>query len=202
MQDDIRDRYRTAPEAHTPLPHKARRPAAPDGEPATSPKKPKKGSKKWLFSLLVLLIIIGLAFGIWWFIKGRDSGPIPKSIQKSAGFAIYYPSSMPLGYSLDKSSVNQSNQIIFFKLKSGDNAINISEQAAPPTPPDFSALQKFNSSFKNLSIVGGRSIYGISQNQPVALLLTNTTLININGTKGTPLSTVAEVTENMNPITN
>lgn len=159
--------------------------------------KRRRNFKKFLLILITLIIIVGLAAAGWLFIKDRDSGPLPKSIRQSVKFPLYYPSPLPVGYSLDKNSIKSANSIIFFNLNSATNTINISEQAAPANPPDFAALQRSNTSFKKLDVVGGQAVYGVSQKVPVAFLITNTTLINVNGAKNTPVDVIAKTVQYM-----
>lgn len=200
MQDDIRDRYRTPRRPKTAVPPTPRPATLAAEEPKPVAKEPKKSRKKLLFRLLAVVIIIAVATSTWWYFSSKGSGPIPKKIRQSVNFSLYYPSQLPAGYSLDKSSVKFSNQIVFFNLKSVDNTINISEQTAPANPPDFATLEKFNTSFKSLDVIGGKAIYGTAESLPVAFLLSNTTLVNISGTKNTPLDAVAKTTQSMSPL--
>jgi hypothetical protein len=157
----------------------------------------KLKSKKTGFLFVVFAAVIAV-FLVLLLFKKQDS-PIPKNIEKSVNFALYYPSNLPNGYSLDKNSVKSENQIVFYSLSSGDKKISISEQAAPSNPPDFEKIQKGNTSFKPLDTAGGHAIYGVSQKTPAAILLTNTTLINISGDKNVPLDTIVKTTKSMNP---
>jgi hypothetical protein len=158
----------------------------------------KERSKK-SFYIPVAMLLIAIAVGLVLFLQKSDS-PVPKNIQKSVNFALYYPSTLPSGYTLDKGSVKSENQIVFYSLDNDGKKISISEQAAPANPPDFENIQKGNTSFKILNVAGGRAIYGVSQNLPAAIFLTNTTLINISGDKNIPLDTIIKTTQQMSPL--
>jgi hypothetical protein len=152
--------------------------------------------KTYVMSVVVGLLII-LTVSV--LAATRTSNKLPKYLEKSAGFSIYYPSVLLADYNLDKKSVTYENQIIFFSFSNGSKKISVSEQAAPKNPPDFSLIQKSNTSFKKLDVTGGQAIYGVSQNVPAALLLTNTTMINISASNNVPLDNVAAFAQNMKP---
>jgi hypothetical protein len=167
-------------------------------EKSLSEKSKSKNKKKWLY-IPVAMLLVAIAVGLVLFLQKSDS-PVPKNIQKSVNFALYYPSTLPSGYTLDKGSVKSENQIVFYSLDNDGKKISISEQAAPANPPDFENIQKGNTSFKILNAAGGRAIYGVSQNLPAAIFLTNTTLINISGDKNVPLDTIVKTTQQMSPL--
>lgn len=133
-------------------------------------------------------------------IKTHSPYGLPAAIVQQAGFPLYFPSSLPNSYTYKDGSARQSGGIVFYALQNGQKQISISEQAAPANPPDFSAIQKSNTSFRALNIVGGQAIYGVYQGTPAAILLTNTTLININGAKNMPLDVVAKVAQDMSSV--
>jgi hypothetical protein len=170
----------------------------------TVDEKPSAKSKKRHFKnflqlkyVALLCVLLVAALILFLLVINRSSGPIPQNIKKSVSFPVYYPSSLPRGYALEKSSVQYENQILFFSLNHGSRKISVSEQVAPKNPPDFDLIQKGNTSFKKLDTTGGEAIYGVSQSIPAAILLTNTTLINIRGSKDVPLDVIGKLIQNM-----
>ena len=166
------------------------------------PKKPKKSRKKpIILSLVILLILLALGAGGWFFTH-RNPSPIPNNIKTQAGFAIYYPSSIPAGYAYDKNSAKLQQKILFFSLSSGNNKVSISEQAAPTPPPDLTAIQKNYTTFSSISSPAGQAILGTNPttDSPSAILATNTTLISLTGTKGTPTDVISKLVQNMSSL--
>jgi hypothetical protein len=157
---------------------------------------PKKMKNKFIIPALALVVLLVAFIGAWIYFH-RSTSPLPKQVTGGVNFPVYYPSYLPEGYTFDKSSTHLENQIIFFGLSNKKEKISISEQAAPKNPPDFGLILKRNVSFKKLSLTGGQAIYGVSQNIPAAIILTNTTLINISGSSNIPLDNIAKITQSL-----
>jgi hypothetical protein len=157
---------------------------------------PKKIKNKFIIPALALfvLLVAFISAGIYFH---RSTPPLPKTVTGGVNFPVYYPSYLPKGYAFDKSSTHLENQILFFGLSNKKEKISISEQAAPKNPPDFELILKRNVSFKKLDVTGGQAIYGVSQNIPAAIILTNTTLINISGSSNIPLDNIAKITQSL-----
>lgn len=122
-----------------------------------------------------------------------------KHAQKIVSFPLYYPV-LPSAYKLDKSSVKTESQIVFYSISDGDKKISVSEQPIPTSPPDFEKIKKSNPSFKKLDSLAGQAIVGTYLDKPVAFLLTNTTLININASKDTPEDIVRGIAASMRSL--
>jgi hypothetical protein len=162
-----------------------------------SHQKNRRSFKKFLIVLLLIAMIAG-ALGFWQYSKNSSGGPLPKTVRQSVKYPLYYPTPVPAGYKLDHNSVKSTGQLVFYNLVSASNTtISISEQAVPKNPPDFDALQKFNTSFKKLDVISGRAIYGVSRDVPVGVLITNTTMISLYGSKNTPIDVIAKLIQNM-----
>ena len=156
-----------------------------------------------MYLLLLLMIPISISLvvlGGILYLRSMTTDPFSPIIASNAHFPLYYPVSIPEGFVYDNASARLENDIVFFTLRRGDETINISEQATPVRPPDFDAIQRSNTSFKTLGVLGGQAIYGVYQKTPAAIILTNTTLININGAKNMPLDVVANVAQSMRSL--
>jgi hypothetical protein len=108
-------------------------------------------------TILTMAIVIG---GLVWMHYNHHSEQLPSNLKKSVNFAVYYPSALPSGYSLDKKSSSVDKGILFYSLSNNDKKISISEQAAPKVPPDLNAIQKVNTSFKKTDTPAGQAIIG------------------------------------------
>jgi hypothetical protein len=162
----------------------------------------KSNRNGWrLLITMVIIVIILVAAGIIFSRTNKSETPLPPQIAAAVNFPIYFPSVMPEGYSLDKNSASAKNQAIYFSISSQNRKISISEQALPKNFPSLDGLQK-TTGLKKINVAGGQAIYGVSQGLPVAIVATNTTLLNINGTQNTPIDVVIKLIQNLNLIAN
>jgi hypothetical protein len=150
-------------------------------------------------AVLTMAIVIG---GLGWMYHNRNSGQLPSSLKKSVNFAVYYPSALPAGYSLDKKSSAVDKGILFYSLSNNDKKISISEQAVPKIPPDLNAIQKVNTSFKKIDTPAGQAIIGLDPTSqvPVAVIETNTTLVNVSGSEGTPSDVINKLAQSLTSL--
>jgi hypothetical protein len=123
----------------------------------------------------------------------RNSGPLPKQIRTNTSFTLYYPSSLPKGYTYDKKLTRQDAGIVFYNFRSDKHVISVSQQALPDHPPDINNL----GGFSKLDVTAGKAAVGISGSSPTAIVLTNSTIITINGSKDTPQDVVATLAKNL-----
>ncbi len=149
----------------------------------------------WVISVL-LVTSLGLAGGGLYYYRWRSDWPIPKVVRSQIQFPIYYPSSMPKGYSYQKGFAKIQNGILFYKITSGNRTIVIGEQAIPVAPPDLSSLI----GFKKIVTLAGNAAVGSNNGQPIAIVLSNTTLININGSKNVPNDVVGNLAKSMSTL--
>jgi hypothetical protein len=161
--------------------------------------KARKTNKRLLFAVTIIVVFL-VAFGLIINRMRKPVTPLPSQVTASVNFPIFFPSSLPAGYTLDKNSASVQKQIVFFSVSNHERKVSISEQAVPKNLPDLSTLQKANSSFKKMDAAGGQALYGVAQSYPVAIVATNTTLINMNGTKNTPLDVIVKLVQNLNSI--
>ena len=167
--------------------------------------KKKKTKVRSPARMAYLLAVLCLAASVILFFVQQGSNkdlPFNKNAVSGANFPFYYPSSLPRDYNLDQKSAAVNNGILFFTLKNVGRTINITEQAEPKQPPDLANLQKFNTSLKNLSINVGTAVLGIDPGTraPVAIIITNTTLINVSASANTPQDVVKAVVQNMRSL--
>jgi hypothetical protein len=148
-----------------------------------------------LSALIILLIIIAVSLTL----VGEEKS-LPSSITKEVGYSLYYPVPPPSGYALEKKSLKVDRQIVFFTLSNNAKKIFITEQAKPKNPPDFKKLQQGYPNLKRIDTLAGEGIYGLVREIPIGIVLTNTTLISINGSANTPVDVVARTAQNMSSL--
>lgn len=121
----------------------------------------------------------------------------PATVVKQAGFPLYYPSPLPLGYGYQEGSAEVSNGLVTYRIKDGNNLVTISEQVRPPNPPVLTRLAGFTS----LSTDAGNAAVGTANTkQPLAIIVSNTTLITITGQANVPSDIVAKVAQAMSSL--
>lgn len=79
-------------------------------------KKVRNKRRRAVLFILLFVLLIGGGAGGWLYLH-RAISPIPKKIQKSVSFPVYYPDpkKLPAGYTLDKNSINtpQKNAVLY-----------------------------------------------------------------------------------------
>lgn len=94
----------------------------------------------------MVLLFGGASIGMWLYLH-RSVSPVPKSIQKSVSFPIYYPeqAKLPAGYNLDLRSFKNPvpNGISYIVRYSNGNKLVFSLQEKPSD----SELQSFNANY-------------------------------------------------------
>jgi hypothetical protein len=84
-------------------------------ETETKPKRKRKTNKVKILILLLVFIPLGIITSFIFFGQvSKSSNPIPKNIQQSAAFNLYYPSKLPGGYSINKNSFSQTGSVVAY----------------------------------------------------------------------------------------
>jgi hypothetical protein len=83
-----------------------------------------------LFIAIGILATIAICLG---YLTFNNSGPIPRHYRKGLDFAIYYPTRLPEGYSVDGASLERKGDSILFSIHTpnGKNIV-VSQQKTPP----------------------------------------------------------------------
>jgi hypothetical protein len=106
-------------------------------------------NKKLFLIPLGGLIVIGLLFGLY--IMGGSASLVPKKIQQSVDFPIYYPNSVPRGYVLSVQSFRLAEAgVVLFTVAYGNGKEIIFSEQQQPSSND---MDKFISSYLPLNSV-------------------------------------------------
>lgn len=96
--------------------------------------KKRAPSKRFFFVLGLVLVVAALAVGLH-AVLGRHASLVPKNIQKSVDFSVYYPDpqKLPAGYTLDTKSFKlaQPGVVLFAVTYGTGNNIVFSEEKQP-----------------------------------------------------------------------
>lgn len=138
-----------------------------------------------------------LIAGVVILVTGNRSS-IPAAISKEAGFPLYYPSSMFKGYAYQTGSARLNNGVVFYTLHDATSKVTVSEQAVPQNPPNLSELIGFTS----LKTIAGNAAIGVGSesNAPVAIIVSNTTLIIMTGQRNMPSDVVSTLAQDMRSL--
>lgn len=161
-------------------------------KPAPAKTKTKRSRKFLVAGSITTGVIVIAIVGGFLFLKS-DSGPIPKNIRQEVNFPVYYPTALPQGYQLAKNTFSAQDNIIFYRLINGGNTIVVSEQTSPPNPLDF----KNTPGFGEIPSTAGEAAAGIINGAPVAVVVTEKTMINIQGSKDVSRDVVAKLAQSM-----
>ncbi len=141
----------------------------------------------------MILSAAGIGYFFW---RHQGKNPLLADLQTTPNFPLYYPT-LPTEFTYKKGSGSLRSGVVFFAIEKGDETTLISEQAAPTTsPPKLDDLKGFT----KLAIPAGNAVIGANANQPVAIILSNTTLITINGQANTPSDVVSSIAKNMSSL--
>jgi hypothetical protein len=137
-----------------------------------------------------------IAFAVSIQLIHRDKPPLPNSIVSATSFALYYPSPVPSGYTYKNHSAKVESGIVFYELQSGSRTITISEQAAPSNPPSLTHL----TGFTNFQTPAGDTAIGTSLGKPIAITLSNTTLVTVTGAPTVPSDVITSIAKTMSSL--
>jgi hypothetical protein len=156
---------------------------------------------KWLL-IAFIAIVLFVSFGIgYYYLHNKPPTSVsflPASIVNSVNFPVYLPSKIPTGYDYEVDSANIRNGILFYKITSGAKIITITEQSKPSKSIDLNAIP----SYASLTVLAGKAAIGISVGNPAAIIMTPSTLVTINSTKGTLKDTVVTIAQSMSLLNN
>jgi len=154
---------------------------------------PAKKRRKLVAAGIIVAVIVIMAAGAWLLLIKKGSDPVPKNISQAVNFPVYYPSPVPQGYRLEKNAFSVQDDIVFYHLVDGDSTIVISEQTSPPNPLDL----KSTPGFGEVPSTAGEAAAGLVNGSPVAIVVTEKTMINIQGSKNTSRDLVAKLAQAM-----
>ena len=158
-------------------------------------RKPVKSSLIAL-PILAVLAIAGLGISKYMNKSQPFIPPLPSNIISGLNFRVYYPSKLPPGYEYQDKSAGTQPGLFYYKLKNGNKTITITQQLAPPSGVDLTALP----SYSNLSVPNGKAALGISVGNPSAVIIIDRTIININASKGVTKEAVSGIARDIKPV--
>jgi hypothetical protein len=103
------------------------------------------------------------------------------------------PSSLPESYKYNKKAIRQESGIVFYSFVNDKHTVSVSQQTLPNNPPALNTL----GGFSKLEVSAGNAAVGVNGTSPTAIILTNSTIITINGSRDTPQDVVATIAKNM-----
>jgi|GEM_PF-1791285 len=179
-----------------------RQPAA--SQPPAKPKRPLD-PRRWrrqtqaLAAGLALLVVIGGLGAAFW----ASSTPIPQAARQGITFPLYYPKTLPQGYTVDAQSFTQKDKTVIFSIKGpGGKNIAVSQQHLP-VGLDLS-VHKNPAGIKlpderNFTTGIGQAQMSLWGDKMVASLVTNETWLILNVT-GIPPKDAEAVASSFRPL--
>lgn len=211
MSEDLRGRYRGSYEtARRPSqrysPSPAAVPLTTKPSPTPAKQQPKRLWRRLLIGLLILVALAGVGFGSFWlWQQHQDSkNPFPRGVRKGITFPLYYPYTLPAGYSVDRNSFQQKDGVVIFSINAPSNRnIAVSEQAlpvpAPTHPKDSSPVPLPSTTEKNYSLSIGAAHIGFWGDRYVSDIITSRSWVILNVTHFTADEAVT-VTQYFKPV--
>jgi len=143
VHENLRHAYQPPPVPNLPAPRL--QPAAniinqPEPEAHYNlPGQPKRLRPR-LTVVFIVLILLATA-GVYAYPKYANANPFPAGIRSNAGLSLFYPSKLPAGYTVDKTSINLSNGVLLYSANNGDKRLVFTLQKTP-TAFDFANFYK------------------------------------------------------------
>ena len=138
-----------------------------------------------LFTAGILAICL-ISYGVWG-IMNRQKWPDPTLVAsaQSASYPIYYPSTLPKGFSPVAGTPKTSSDVFIYTLVyDGNKKLFVS---AVPKPAGVQFSDFYNRILSNKSTVlnnAGTAVVGNANNQPIGSLVTSKTWVTINAPSG------------------
>lgn len=158
----------------------------------------KPQDQRKLNSTLVVIASIVVGIFILGFVayklltRSSTSVVFPNNIKDSVSYDLYYPSSLPSGYSLDTSSMKIEQGVVSFAVNTVGQNIFINEQ---PLPSEFGSFKI--DGFDSVVTASGTLLVGVALDTPTAILTTDNTLITIKGSTDVSKETITEIGQRM-----
>lgn len=144
------------------------------------PKSRRKLSLK-LFAAGACIGVAGLLFAAGYGLKSSaDSKSLPAKVTGQADYTVYFPSPMPPGYSYMKDTATFQIGQVFYKFNNGRKRVTVKEEPVPNQKPNLSLL----AGYRQFDTPIGKAALGSTFGQPIAVVVTNSTIITLNGTGG------------------
>lgn len=177
--DDLRDRLRGGPPNQwSPTSQEPVLRPLPVSQPLVDSPAPTKPKRKKLYIALVLVFIVAVSAGVYYYLTRIQNNPIPASVQSAVSLPLYYPEKLPEGFSLDRNSYSVSGGIVSFHAVNQQNQkLIFTIQPRPPTF-DFSTFyQKGLSGTEQFTTPVGQAAIGKAQTKLIGNLVTETSWI-------------------------
>jgi hypothetical protein len=173
VPDSLKHAYQPPP---TPAHHQPAKPEQPRVSVAESAiRRPKAKPKKHLFPkrLLLTVLILGLlsGAGVWAYPKYAHKNPFPADIRSKSAVALFYPSKLPVGYTINANSIHLDNGVLTYAATKNGLRIVFTTQPAP-TGFDFQAfIQKYLKNVQPVSTTYGQGFIGQSQDRSLGSMV-------------------------------
>jgi hypothetical protein len=142
------------------------------------------------------VLLVGLGGGlITWKFHAHPSGPFTASVEQAAGFPLLAPRTLPEGVFYDQNPAKANQGVVSFSLKNIHGTITVTEQSAPPNLPNFTGM-----GLKNYQVPAGTAYTGSSNNRPITIITSNTTLVSITANSSVPGDVIARIVKSLASI--
>jgi hypothetical protein len=155
--------------------------------------------QRWKLIALICSITIAVAGASVWLIVAHpwvQTSSLPSGITHTAAFPLYYPAPVPDGFAYAAGSAKLDRNLLLFKMRRGSTVLTVTEQPAPTNAPNFSQL----SGFQSVPVQAGKAVIGSSLGEPIALFLSNTTLVTASSPNNTPSDVLVGFVKNLHSL--
>jgi len=180
VHESLRDAYQAPPNATEPPASEHQLRSQPlDRQPARPGTSPaKKRSKKFLKLLIILVLLAGLiGGGLYAYPKYVKANPFTPDIQTNADFSLFYPTKLPAGYTIDKSTIKLTNGVVIYAAANGDLRIIFTIQKTPPSFDFNTFYSQALSNSQQFATPYGQVVIGKSKDRYLGSLVSGSTWV-------------------------
>lgn len=141
---------------------------------------PKRLGRRYFAVAAAFVLAIGLFTAGYIFKSKAPVNSLPSSVVTKANFNVYFPSPMPSGYIYVNKTATFQIGDVFYRFANGLKSVTVREEPLPAKKPDLSLYKGYTA----FSSTVGQAAMGTSFGQPVALVVTPTTVITLNTSGG------------------
>ena len=175
--------------AHQPSAPKHRA-AIPQSQPVARPHQVPRKKRRLLKKVLLLCLFLGVLGGsaVWAYPKYAHPNPFPADIKTTDAVDLFYPSKLPAGYSVDKSTMQLGNNKLTYNAVNDGKKLVFTDQKTSSAP----SLQSFTSQYlknsQTFDTYYGAAVVGKNQDRYLGVLVADNSwlIVSTNSTQVTP----------------
>ncbi len=161
-----------------------------------STRAPKRLGRRYAVIAAILIVAAGVFTAGYIFKSKTPDKTLPSAVVAKANFIVFFPSPMPSGYIYVSKTATYQIGDIFYRFANGSKSVTVREEPLPSKKPNLTLYKGYT--IFNSKI--GQAAMGASFGQPVAVVVTPTTIITLNTGGGVAPKDLKTAIDNLHNI--